>query len=215
METPTPTPETPSSPDPVITDGPAPPDSPNGNSIGNPNAPAGKPNGRRVRQRETARNGGKAKWSGRTPKSKSLATALRKQAAIKARFLKAVRRYHSITTSCERTRISRAVVYNWREQDPDFDLAVDAARAAAVEGVEGTLFELARSKQPEYNGCRYFILKSRMRQIYGERIAHTGPDDGPLVIRGEVVEKLRKMEPEKRKMLRGLVSELEGLPPEP
>lgn len=201
METPTPTPETPSSPDPVITDGPAPPDSPNGNSNGHPPR----------RRRSTP----STKRTGRSPKSKSLATALRKQAATKARFLKAVRRYHSITTACERTRVARAVIYAWRDADPDFDLAIDAARAAAVEGVEGTLFELARSKQPEYNGCRYFILKSRMRQIYGERIAHTGPDDGPLVIRGEVVEKLRKMEPEKRKMLRGLVSELEGLPPEP
>jgi hypothetical protein len=61
---------------------------------------------------------------------------------IKKKVLKGLEKYRGIISSaCQFANISRQSYYNWMENDPEFKQAVDDISEAAIDFVEGKLFE--------------------------------------------------------------------------
>ena len=100
------------------------------------------------------------------------------------RFLKALARTGNVTAACGMARLPRETAYFWRSRDPDFSLAWDEALERGLDALEDEAMRRAKDGVPEpvfYQGRvvgetrRYsdvlamFILKSKRREVWGER----------------------------------------------
>jgi hypothetical protein len=100
------------------------------------------------------------------------------------RFLAAIAESGNITAACEATRLSRAAMYEWRADDPSFAAEWDAALERGLDSLEDELMRRAKdgTLRPVFQGGELvghtreysdtlgiFLLKSRRRQIYGDR----------------------------------------------
>ena len=121
-------------------------------------------------------------------------------------FLAALETGGNVTTACESAFLSRAAVYQWREDDPTFAAGWDAALERGLDSLEDELMRRAKdgTQRPVYQSSQLvghireysdslamFLLKSRRRHIYGDRreIEHSG----------SLEMRLRAMTPEQRR----------------
>jgi hypothetical protein len=102
-----------------------------------------------------------------------------------------------VTDACEKVDIARATHYLWMDKDPEYREAVKSIDEAAIDFVEGKLFELingARKEVVTQDGvveikdtpnptATIFYLKTKAKHRgYVERQEITGADGGPVQI---------------------------------
>lgn len=90
-----------------------------------------------------------------------------------------------ISEACRRAKINRQIVRDWRGKDPVFNQAVIEAHEDITDQIEGTAIELAIKgvERPVYSrgekvdsvrehdtSFLQFMLKTRRREVYGERL---------------------------------------------
>jgi hypothetical protein len=94
-------------------------------------------------------------------------------------ILEALREHPSLPRAARKTRISRTTLNRWRNEMPEFEAKVQAAREEGIDAVEDRLMTDAIDGNTT---AQIFILKSWRRAKYGDKIAHehTGEDGGPL-----------------------------------
>jgi transposase-like protein len=114
-----------------------------------------------------------------------------------AAFLDALAETASVTRACETAGIARRTAYDWRDADPEFAKAWDAAVQLGTEALEDEAVRRAHHGTDEavfYQGAecgtvrRYsdtlliFLLKARRPEKYRERVSAelTGKDGGPI-----------------------------------
>ena len=100
------------------------------------------------------------------------------------RFVPAIADSGNINAACEAARLSRAAMYEWRADDPSFAAEWDAALELGLDSLEDELMRRAKdgTLRPVFQGGELvgqireysdtlgiFMLKSRRRQVYGDR----------------------------------------------
>src|SRR5829696_7945835 len=82
-------------------------------------------------------------------------------------FLDLLREGHSVSSACKALHISRPTVFGWKRDSEEFSAAWEDAMEASIDGLE----DLARQRAKEGSDTMIiFLLKSRRRKIYGERV---------------------------------------------
>lgn len=78
--------------------------------------------------------------------------------------------------------ISRKTLYNWRDANPDFAEALEDVDEGVTDLVESSA--LRKAIREGDTTMQIFLLKTRRRDIYGDRqtLEHTGKDGAPLTI---------------------------------
>lgn len=96
----------------------------------------------------------------------------------KTAFLAELGERGSVYHAAKAAGVGRRTVYNWREDDGDFAKAWDDAIEDCVDMVEESLFQ--RAKKQDTVAAIFFLKNNRAK--YRERVEHTGPDGGPIVM---------------------------------
>jgi hypothetical protein len=105
----------------------------------------------------------------------------------KAQFLTALQATMSVTHAARAAGISRKTAYRWRDEDQEFAEAWAEAREAAIDDLEASAFEQAKSgKSP---ALVIYLLKCHRPERYrepgrGRSTTHTGrpvPSDAPTL----------------------------------
>jgi AcrR family transcriptional regulator len=84
-------------------------------------------------------------------------------------FLETLRRTLGVAPAADAAGVSRATVYRWRSEDPDFASAWDSAVEAALDDLEKALHERAKTKDTL---AAIAILRNRRRNIYNDSVAN-------------------------------------------
>ncbi len=88
-------------------------------------------------------------------------TVKKKEAVIEA-----IAERFSIMHAAARAGVPRRTLYNWRDDDPTFDAAIIEARRAAIDVLEGSLYERASDNDTT---AAIFLLKGWEPARYRER----------------------------------------------
>ena len=83
-------------------------------------------------------------------------------------FLEALRRTLGAAPAADAADVSRATVYRWRSEDPDFAKAWDDAIEAALDDMEKALHERGLTKS---DLAAIAILRNRRRNLYNDSVA--------------------------------------------
>lgn len=86
---------------------------------------------------------------------------------------------HSLAGFAGRIKVSRATIYTWTEQHPEFLDAVKTGQARAIEFWEARLIDMARTGKGNVTAI-IFGLKNRAAEEWKDRIEHTGKDGAPI-----------------------------------
>lgn len=62
-------------------------------------------------------------------------------------FLQTLREHGTVRSAAESAHVDRRMVYSWREEDPEFRAAWDAAKEDANDKVKNSLFNMATSEK--------------------------------------------------------------------
>ena len=115
----------------------------------------------------------------------------------RAEFLEALSELCNVSRACKVVGVARRTVYQWRENDPDFDQEFVRARRVgaealedeavrrAHEGVEKRVFykgELVDTVREYSDTLLIFLLKGAKPEVYKDRVANelSGPNGEPL-----------------------------------
>ncbi len=90
---------------------------------------------------------------------------MRQKSKKQQAFLEALRKWLGVAPAADAACVSRATVYRWRSEDPDFAKAWDDAIEAALDDVEKSLHERAKTKDTL---AAIAILRNRRRAIYND-----------------------------------------------
>jgi hypothetical protein len=85
-------------------------------------------------------------------------------------LLAALRERPVYGAACRKARISRNAFNEWRRDDPEFNRRVLAARDEGDDAIEDAL---ATRALKDDTTAAIFLMKSRRRETYGDRIDHT------------------------------------------
>lgn len=94
-------------------------------------------------------------------------------------ILQALREKPTYSYAARKAKIARTTLTRWRADDPDFNDACTAARNEGLDAIEDNLVERAMKNDTT---AAIFMLKSLRREIYGDKIQHSG-EVGTVVIR--------------------------------
>jgi len=99
----------------------------------------------------------------------------------KRRFVEAIQAGYSPTEGARRAQMSRATAYVWREEDPEFAAAWDAAVEQGTDLLEDELYNRAMNGS---DTSLIFALKARRRVKYGDlhAVRHVGHDGGAVKV---------------------------------
>lgn len=89
---------------------------------------------------------------------------------LKDKFLDELREIPNVTRACRRLSLTRRLVYNHRNDDPDFKQAWDEALEEGIEHLEEVAQERAVDKS---DILLMFMLKGAKPETYRERFDHT------------------------------------------
>ena len=92
-------------------------------------------------------------------------------------FLAHLRNIPVVRIAADKAGISRKTVYDWRDKDKRFSAAWEEAKEEAIDAIEALAFSSAHRGNTT---LQIFMLKTQRRKLYGDKIAHSGPDDGPI-----------------------------------
>ena len=112
---------------------------------------------------------------------KKYPAAQAKQKKQKELFLKALERTGNIELSCSKSGVPRSNVYRWKNEDPEFNLAIDLAFEQGFEVMndvaEAALFDAVRSKSVQ---AIKFMLSRRHPHYSKNRAYHSSFSDDDL-----------------------------------
>lgn len=92
-------------------------------------------------------------------------TALRKDM-----FIEALKHLHNVSVVCEVIKVSRAIVYQWKKEDPFFSERWDEAKQFSKEALESaTYLKAMRGTSPAAITASIFLLKGMYPEKYAER----------------------------------------------
>lgn len=94
-------------------------------------------------------------------------------------ILDALREKPTYSFAARKARINRRTLNRWRNADPDFNAACIAARNEGLDALED---ELVNRGMKNDTTAAIFMLKSLRREIYGDKVQHSGDEDAPLVV---------------------------------
>jgi hypothetical protein len=95
----------------------------------------------------------------------------------RALILEALHNHPSLGRAARKARVSRHTLRNWRLADPEFAAEVEAAREAGFEALEDALIERGAKNDTT---AAIFMLKGWKPERYGDKLQHTGKDEGPI-----------------------------------
>lgn len=75
--------------------------------------------------------------------------------------------------------VSRKTLFNWKAANPSFAERWDEANETVTDSIEATATEKALAGDTT---LLIFMLKTRRRAVYQERVEHTGENGAPLTI---------------------------------
>ncbi len=105
---------------------------------------------------------GRANKQSKSAKAKELATHTARK---KAEFLKEYEKYGTITHAARAIGYERTSILRWREADPEFDSACEAAFEVNTEHLEKTIFQRAlKGVSRGSDSLAMFMLKKRKPQ---------------------------------------------------
>jgi phytoene/squalene synthetase len=116
----------------------------------------------------------------------------------KRAFLYAYLEIGKILDACQRAQVPHSMHYYWKRTDAAYEAAFKEAQEILGEQLEEEARRRALGWEETHytlDGTRYevnkhsdtlliFLLKGAMPKKYGDKIAHTGKDDGPIDVRG-------------------------------
>ncbi|MDP9359357.1 MAG: hypothetical protein M3R02_29540 [Chloroflexota bacterium] len=109
---------------------------------------------------------------GRTVGGRTVRTPEKEQ-----RILDALIERPSVAAACRRARIARSTYYLWRGDDPAFAARADAAIETGLDRIEDALVERAVKHDTT---AAIFLLKTRRREVYGDRTEATVTHKGEV-----------------------------------
>ncbi len=94
----------------------------------------------------------------------------------KTKAIEAFRRGCTWAEAAQFADVSRTTLWRWSQLDEDFAASIDEAKAGPDSEVEAVTYANCLDPDPAHNTLRMFWLKSRVPQVYGERlkIEHSG-----------------------------------------
>ena len=93
--------------------------------------------------------------------------------------LEALRNRLGAAAAAKSVGVSRQTLYNWRDENPDFNSAWDDIQESITDEIERSAISRAIEGDTTLS---IFMLKTRRRDVYQERIEHTGEGGSPLTI---------------------------------
>lgn len=75
--------------------------------------------------------------------------------------------------------VTRMTLFNWKDAHPSFARRWDEANETVTDSIEATATEKALGGD---TALLIFMLKTRRRSVYQERVEHTGENGAPLTI---------------------------------
>jgi len=89
-------------------------------------------------------------------------------------FIEALKRLHNVSVVCEVIKISRAMVYEWRNEDPDFKHRWEEAIQFSKEALESaTYLKAIKGNTAPAITASIFLLKGMYPEKYSERVDMT------------------------------------------
>jgi len=89
------------------------------------------------------------------------------------KLLEKLSKGYSVSSACAAENIGRRTYYDWRTADPEFASAADEAIEIGIDKLEDEANR--RAKGPNGSDTLLiFLLKSRRRAVYGDKVEHTG-----------------------------------------
>jgi len=89
-------------------------------------------------------------------------------------FINALKQLHNVSVVCEVIKISRAMVYEWRNEDPDFKRRWEEAIQFSKEALESaTYLKAIKGNSAPAITASIFLLKGMYPEKYSERIDMT------------------------------------------
>jgi hypothetical protein len=85
----------------------------------------------------------------------------------------------TVTAACKEAKIGRQTWYDWVEKDSKFAQAVKDAYEQVTDEIEECLLDKIRGGD---TNATIFALKSRRREVYGDRQEISGPEGGPIEV---------------------------------
>ena len=113
----------------------------------------------------------------------------------RAEFLSALSSTGNVSEACRLTGVARNSMYLWKQSDPAFaeewakhlaagaELLEDEAIRRAREGWDEPVYyqgEVCGTVRKYSDTLLIFLLKGQMKERYGDRVAHTGDNGGPM-----------------------------------
>lgn len=92
-------------------------------------------------------------------------------------ILAALRLHPSKSRACRTAKVPRQTFYDWLAADPDFKARVAVAQAIGIDAIEDSLLTDAVDHNTT---AAIFALKTWRKERYGDKLEHTGKDEGPI-----------------------------------
>lgn len=101
----------------------------------------------------------------------------------KKAFLRLIASGSSVDRAESTLKMTANLSYKWAKSDPAFKAALAEAKEASVDGLETVLMRCARMTQddPRYQQSLMFLLKSRRRSVYGDKVEQTVVQEQPTI----------------------------------
>ena len=132
------------------------------------------------------------------------------------KFLSELRKDSNLSRSARTIQVSNQTVWNWRNNDPEFDMRVKEALAIGVECVESDTISNARNHYDENGDLKkegnpllhIFLLKSHKPNVYGDKkkIEIEGKKEKIVVVPARVIDQLEDAQIEEATLLNGTES---------
>lgn len=112
------------------------------------------------------------------PKRKSPNATFTLEKADKA--IEVLSRGDGAKAAAEAVGVTRRTLYNWRDQNENFRDRWDDAQEGITDTIERTA--MRKAIEDRDTTLLIFLLKTRRRNVYQERVEHTGEAGAPLTI---------------------------------
>ena len=96
------------------------------------------------------------------------------------RFLAKFRNCGNVRLACRAAGIPRKTAYRWRNKWSTFAAEWDEAKEDACDVLEGEAWK--RAVKGQSDRLLMFLLKAHRREVYGDKVEHTGKDGGKITL---------------------------------
>lgn len=118
-----------------------------------------------------------------------------KSASDKKKFLKALREMHIVLGACHRVGIGKTTYYRWRQEDPEFAAAADAAIREGIELVneaaEGNI--IAEIKNKDKDASKFWLKHRHPAYATKVQIENKPPEEPTTPEEDAAIQRIEEM----------------------